>query len=501
MTALTRPAGAAADQILSIAAMREAEAALIAGGASVESLMHTAGTGAAEYVWRMAAGRAVTVLCGPGNNGGDGYVIAEALRTRGGDVAVIAPVPPATAAARAAAAAFKGAVLPAEAVRRGAVFVDALFGVGLTRPVGAQDMALVCRLAATHAHAVAIDVPSGVDGDTGNWLADGHEAPPRYDLTIALGAWKGAHALMPAVAAMGALRLVDIGVGLVAAGARPDPFGPGRMLRAPRTIAAPAADAHKYTRGCLCVVAGVMSGAAILAARAAQGAGAGYVRIAAARSFPAPADMVVAESALGDPRTTAILCGPGLGRDDGAKARLEATIEATFALRTPMVLDADALMLLRPRHLHGRGGLMPQHPGAAVLTPHEGELEALEKAWDLPGRTTKGAASGKVPRALALAAASGAVVVAKGPDTVIAAPGGQWIVHAGASAWLSTAGTGDVLAGAIASRLATGVGPFAAAAQGVWLQAEAARIAGVGFHAMKLADAVAPALALAIGAR
>ena len=489
----------APDQILSIVAMRAAEAALIAGGETVETLMAKAGQGAAEYVWRMAGGRSVTVLCGPGNNGGDGYVIAEVLRGRGVNVAVIAPHPPATDAAQAAAG-YAGPVLPAEAARSGSVFVDALFGVGLTRPLEDADAALIARLAVAHSHVVAVDVPSGVDADTGNWLT---KTPPRYDLTVALGAWKPAHALMPAVAGMGALRLVDIGV--VEMGTTPDaPFGPGRMLRAPRTIDAPASDAHKYSRGCLAVVAGRMAGAAVLAARAAQGAGAGYVRIAAERPLPAPADLVVSAEALDDARNTAVLCGPGLGRDAGAEARLQAAIDAVLALRTPLVLDADALMLLRPKHLAGRNGLLPQRLGAVVLTPHEGELVALEKAWGLKGATVHGVASCKVARAIALAEATGAVVVAKGPDTIIAAPGGYgatpWIAHAGASSWLSTAGTGDVLAGCIASRLACGAGPFAAAAQGVWLQSEAAHLAGPAFHAMQLAEHVPIALAAAIRA-
>ncbi len=197
------------DQILTVAQMRAAEEALIAAGTSVDALMQTAGRGAAEWVWRLSGGRAVTVLTGPGNNGGDGWVIAEALRERGGEVAVIAAVEPATAAAKNARSLYHGEVLDAGPERNGEVLVDCLFGSGLTRPLTSEDAALLARLAASHDKRVAIDLPSGVDSDLGLPLNLGL---PDYDLTIALGAWKYAHFLMPACARMGALRLVEIGV-------------------------------------------------------------------------------------------------------------------------------------------------------------------------------------------------------------------------------------------------------------------------------------------------
>lgn len=458
------------DQILTVAQMRDAEAVLIAGGTSVHELMQRAGRGAAEWVWRLAAGRQVTVLCGPGNNGGDGWVIAEAIRARGGKVSVITAADPATDAARHARSLYRGGGLPAEQAQPGDVLVDCLFGSGLTRPLSAEYMALLTHLAAIHSHVVAIDLPSGIDADLGQPLNRGL---PHNDLTIALGAWKFAHFLMPSAASMGALKLVDIGVEPVGAVAR--------AIDRPR-FAPPGADDHKYTRGLLGVLVGAMPGAALLAAHAAQGAGAGYVRLHADAPLAVPNELVVSSQplaeALTDKRIAALLLGPGLGRD--AKAREKLTL--ALAEQIPAVLDADALVLLAPR-------LLAEHQTPLIATPHEGELLAMERAWDLDG------AGSKVDRAVALALASGMVVVAKGADNVVAAPDGRLSLAHRASSWLSTAGTGDVLAGTIASRLANGADAFEAACQGVWLHGEAARLCGPGFAAGQLAEAVRAAYA------
>ncbi len=457
--------------------MRGAEEALIAGGTSVEALMDRAGRGAADYVWRMAAGRRVTVLTGPGNNGGDGWVIAETLRGRGVPVVVVMAAEPRTDAARQARGAYGGTVLGRDEAVVGDVLVDCLFGSGLTRPLDEGDAALLGRLAADHPYRVAIDVPSGVDSDTGVCL---NEGLPKWQLTLALGAWKYAHFLMPAAASMGAVRLVDIGCGGVA--------GASVVLAAP-VLHAPAPDAHKYARGLLGVVAGGMPGAALLAARAAQGAGAGYVKLMAP-GVPGglAADMVLElvpgvrdlKARLDDARLSALLVGPGLGRGSDAVARLKAVL----GLRKPAVIDADALMVLSPKMVRGSEGL--------IATPHGGELVALERAFGLSG------AGSKVERAGELARGAGLVIVAKGPDTVIAAPDGRIACAPRASSWLSTAGTGDVLAGCIASRLACGVEAFAAACEGVWLHSGAARATPGPFSACTLAEAVPGAYAAAL---
>ena len=450
------------DQIVTVAQMREAEQALIDAGTCVDALMQTAGRGAAEWVWRIAAHRPVTVLCGPGNNGGDGYVIAQAIREKGGQVVVIAAIEAKTDAARNARALFGGDVLAPDATPQGEVLVDCLFGSGLTRGLSDEHFALLTRLAASHRTRITIDLPSGVESDSGHSL---NEGLPDYKLTIALGALKYAHFLMPAAASMGALRLFGIGVVQVA--------GAAIVVRQP-ALTAPVANAHKYKRGFLGVVGGEMPGAAVLSCLAAMGSGAGYVRLLAAAATVLPPDLVAdprqLEEAVDDRRWNALLVGPGLGRDGEAAARLAMAL--TFGV--PTVLDADALSLLGPGHIAG-------HPGPLVATPHEGELVALERAFEC------GSEGSKADRARALAGVSGMVIVAKGPDTVIAAPDGRTALAPRASSWLSTAGTGDVLAGALASRLASGADAFTAACESVWLHGEAARLAGPAFTAEQLA--------------
>lgn len=456
---------AAAEQVLTVAQMQAAEQALIDRGETVSSLMQRAGAGAADWVWRVSAGHPMTVLCGPGNNGGDGYVIAERLRVRGAEVTVVAPLEPKTAAAREARAAYRGVFAERG---HGAVLVDCLFGSGLTRPLGPELTSLLHALADGHRLFVAVDLPSGIESD-GAAVLD--PDLPGCDLTLALGAWKFAHWLLPPRALMGALRLVDIGIDAVADAAQ--------AIARPR-LAAPAAEMHKYTRGLLAVIGGEMAGAAQLAAQAAMHAGAGYVKLLGPAPG-APADLVVdarplADALAGD-RIAAVAIGPGLGRGDEAAGRLAAALAAGV----PALFDAEALHLLAPAHLSGRSAPL-------VLTPHEGELNALCRAFGVAGDARR-------ERVRGLAGETGAVVVAKGPDTLVAAPDGRLAISPPAPSWLSTAGTGDVLAGIVASRLATGEEAFAAACQGVWLHGAAARLAGPAFAAGELAGTVAAAYA------
>ena len=460
------------DQILTVAQMRAAEQALIDAGTSVEALMDSAGRGAGEWVWRLSGGRTVTVLCGPGNNGGDGWVIAELIRVRGGDVAVISPREPATDAARNARSVYRGAVIDAAAPRHGEVFVDCLFGSGLTRALPADWASLIARLARDHHASVAIDLPSGVESDSGAVLGEGL---PHFDLTVALGAWKFAHWTLPAMAIMGERRLVDIGCEALP--------GAARLLTRP-ALSAPAIDAHKYTRGLLGIVAGQMPGAALLAAKAAMHGGAGYVKLLGETgSCTSPPELVVdpapLDEALEDRRIAAVLIGPGLGRTAAANVRLRAVLGS----KHPAVIDADALTLL---------GLADVPLRDAVLTPHEGELAALEQSFALP---TGGL---RRDRALAVARATGAVVVFKGADSLIAAPDGNVILAPAAPSWLSVAGSGDVLAGVLASRLAVHGQPLRAAQEALWLHGEAARLAGPAFTAGQLGDAVRGAVAAAL---
>ncbi len=447
--------------------MRAAEQVLIGRGETVSDLMERAGRGAAEWVWRMAAGRPVTVLCGPGNNGGDGYVIARVLAMRGLTVAVVAPLEPASEAARAAREAW-GGTLVADAT--GHVLVDCLLGTGLTRPLSTHLHTLLSQLASAHERRIAIDLPSGVESDTGEVL---NEHLPSYHLTVALGAWKRAHWLMPAMQRMGERRLVELGIGEVA--------GAARLAEQP-VLRAPPADAHKYTRGLLAVIGGEMPGAGALAARAAMRSGAGYVKLFAPHRSPATPDELVVddaplEQALADERVDALLIGPGLGRSEASKARLNKALRADL----PTICDGDAL------HLLTRDMLAPR-AAPLVLTPHEGELAALCDTFGVVDAE-------KTARLAALAQALDAVVVGKGPDTVIAAPGEPLWFTRPATSWLSTAGTGDVLAGIIASRLAYGGDPMQAAVEGVHLHAEAAHLAGAALTPSDLIGCVSEAYA------
>ncbi len=447
--------------------MRAAEQALIDSGESVSSLMERAGQGAAQWVWRVAGGRPVTVLCGPGNNGGDGYVIARELHARGAEVRVLAPLEPLTEAAIAARRSCDAPVVEQAA---GGILVDCLFGSGLTRPLEPRHAALLSQLAEAHSASIAVDLPSGIESDSGRVLNAG---VPSYRLTLALGSWKQAHWLMPGMALMGERRLVDIGI-------QPVPTA-ATLIRRPR-LRPPLSDAHKYTRGLLAVVGGAMAGAGMLAARAAMHGGAGYVRLFAPKKGTAAPDELVVDDrplseALSDDRIDALLAGPGLGRSDEAQERLSAVLDRDV----PTVLDADALVLLAP-------GMLGARTAPLLLTPHEGELARLCERFGVDN-------GGRIERLLALARSTGAVVIAKGPDTLIAAPDGSLRFTQPAPSWLSTAGTGDVLAGIVASRLATDRVPLAAAEEAVWLHGEAARVAGVAFTAADLVRAIASAYA------
>jgi hydroxyethylthiazole kinase-like uncharacterized protein yjeF len=449
------------DQILTVAQMRAAEDTLIEAGSSVSALMAVAGQGAAEWIWRIAGRQRVTVLCGPGNNGGDGYVIAQTLFDRGSDVRVVAAGEPRTQAAIAARQSFTGEVLVDAAGASGEVFVDCLFGSGLSRVLSDDRAALLSTLARAHRVCVAIDVPSGVDADSGAILSS---RLPNYDLTIALGAWKFAHFLAPAAAGMGALRLLDIGICAQA--------GAARLLVRP-SLTAPPADAHKYLRGLVMVVGGEMPGAAAMAAESCARAGAGYVRLSAAQ--PASASHAIVQMREPDfTKAKAVLIGPGLGRQDHSRGILGQAMNAGV----PTVADADALWWF------GKLGL-DALPTPAIMTPHEGEFVGLF------GKL----AGSKIDRARAAAKRSGAVIVYKGPDTVIAAPDGRVVVCPPAPTWLSTAGTGDVLAGICASRLATADDAFEAACEAVWLHGEAARLAGPSFAADDLIRHIPEAIA------
>ena len=448
--------------ILTAAEMRAAEDVAIAGGVSIEALMERAGEAVAEAVWRFGGGRPALILCGPGNNGGDGYVAARRLLERGLDVRVAACSEPTTQAAIAARNRWTGGVDKMDDAQPEPVLVDALFGTGLSRPLDAKIGIPLKRLAEAARYVVAIDVPSGVGTDDGADLG-----AVSADVTLALGSLKPAHVLFPAARLCGLTKTQDIGI-----------LAPSvtHVLNRPH-LPAPAAHDHKYRRGLVVVVGGKMIGAGLLAARAAMRI-AGYV-VAANLKGLGPDALVHREwsEIASDDRVGALLIGPGLGRDANARDQLDRALHTVH----PLVLDADAIRLLADAEfLNLRRRSTPM-----IMTPHSGEFEALF------GNSPRS----KIDRARAAAAKSGAVMVLKGADTVIAAPDGRARVSVGAPGWLASAGTGDVLAGLIAGCLANGLAPFEAASAAVWLHTEAARIAGPGLIADDLSAAVPEALA------
>ncbi|WP_419827267.1 NAD(P)H-hydrate dehydratase [Sphingomonas sp.] len=453
--------------ILTAAETRAAEQALFDRGLSVHTLMERAGRAAADLTWDRFGPLSALVACGPGNNGGDGYVLAARLRERGVAVRVAASTEPATDAARGARAVWGGEVEPLATAAAAPLFVDALFGTGLSRPLDEAVAGAARRLAEAARARVAIDLPSGIATDDGAVLSE----PPRADLTVALGALKRAHRLMPAMALCGTVVVADIGVAATS-----------RVVEvSPPAVARPGFESDKYKRGKVVVLAGAMPGASLLSALAAQRSGAGYVELLGAGGEAPPHALVRRAwdaEALGDARIGAIVAGPGLGTGDLAKDRLRAAL----ATDRPLVVDADALNLLSENGIEE----LRERRAPTVLTPHMGEFARL-----LPD-----AAGTALDKARAGAAAAGAVFVLKGAATVIAAPDGRAAIDPPAPPWLASAGTGDVLSGVIATMLAQGMAPFAAAQAGVWLHAEAARRAGP----LLIADDLLPCLREAVAA-
>jgi hydroxyethylthiazole kinase-like uncharacterized protein yjeF len=447
--------------IFTAAQMRAAEAAAIAAGTPASALMERAGAAAAEAIWRFAGPMPALILCGPGNNGGDGYVIARHLAERGTKVRVALLAEPGSPEAREARARWPGPVEAFSGAAPAPLLVDALFGTGLARallPPLSKKLAALGRAARVR---VAVDLPSGITTDDGFLLSP----VPDFDLTVTFATLKPSHLLQPAARHMGRIVVADIGI---QAESRLSLIGRPSLRR-------PGPDDHKFTRGHLLVVGGVMPGAAALAASAALRSGAGYV-VLTGREGAVPNAVVrrTLDEALADPRLDAILVGPGLGRDGEAREKLARAIESP----RPVVLDGDALRLAEEMDCR-------RPPGAdTICTPHAGEF-----------KQAFGDGGSKVEAARSAAARTFRTIVYKGPDTVVAAPDGRAAIARPGSHWLAGAGTGDVLAGIVAARCASGLPAFEASCAGVWLHGRAAELAGPGFVADDLAAHLPAALA------
>ena len=445
--------------ILTAEAMRTAEEAAIAAGTTVEQLMERAGAALAEATYRFAGPMPVLVLCGPGNNGGDGYVAARHLAQRGVKVRIATLAEPKSDAAKWARSHWAGPVeqLGDETAPEPLV-IDALFGTGLTRGLDEGKAKQLSRLCGPAQLSVACDLPSGVQTDSGEELS----LIPAYAMTVTFGALKPAHLLHPAMHKCGRLVLAHIGI---EADTTWHEISPPNL---------PPLDpgGHKYDRGLVHALAGAMPGAIALAAKAAAYAGAGYVRVSTSRPIDGlPSSIVQIDHApVNDERIGCLLIGPGLGD-------VPQVLTLALTSKAPKVIDADGITHLgEPERLKGQD---------AIITPHEGEFVKL--FGELPGS--------KPERALEAAKRSGAVVVYKGPDTLVASPDGRLRFSPHAHPWLASAGTGDVLAGVIAAMRARGLPAFEAACAGVWLHGRAAEIAGQQLIADDLAAAIPAAIA------
>jgi NAD(P)H-hydrate epimerase len=468
--------------LLSAAEMRAADAATIAGGIPGIELMERAGRAVAQAAVRHWPGRSVLVLCGPGNNGGDGFVAARHLQAAGVEVrlALLGARERLTGDAARAAGRWHDEIgeLSAAVLGGEQLVIDALFGTGLTRPLEGVARAAVEAIAERGQDCLAVDLPSGLDSDTGGILG----AAAQANVTVTFGRAKPAHYLLPGRALCGDLRIMDIGISeQVIAG-----LGAQCWLNGPwlwrRRLAWPAPASHKYTRGHVLILGGGrMTGAGRLAARAARRAGAGMVTLLApVPSLPLYAadqpGLITApigelETYLPDPRISAVLIGPGAGRGDVTRHR----VLQVLATGKPTVLDADALTVFADAPQE----LMDAVKGPVLLTPHEGEFARL---FALHGS--------KLGRAKAAAKASGAALLLKGYDTVLADPEGRVAINANAPATLATAGAGDVLAGIALALLGQGMTPFDAGAAAAWLHGAAGARKGVGLVAEDLPEAL-----------
>ena len=477
-------------ELLTAEEMGRADRLAVEDGVRGVTLMENAGRAVADEVARRYpdAGT-VVVLCGPGNNGGDGFVAARYLEERGYKVRLRFDGDEARQPEHAAVMAkrFAGRRVPLHPnILAGAdVMVDALFGAGLARPIEGKIAQLIESVNASGLPVIAVDVPSGVDDTTGEVRGVAMAAVA----TVTFFRLKPGHLLLPGRTLCGEVSVADIGI-------------PADVLKtiAPTTFANepelwlarfpwPKDDSHKYARGHAVVVSGPVysTGAARLAARGALRAGAGLVTVASPRdALQVNAAQLTAimvreaddarglNSLLEDRRKNAVLIGPGVGVGERTKEMVMAALASGAAL----VLDADALTSFAddPKPLFAAIGA---RAAPVVFTPHDGEFARVFP--DL-------AHLSKLGRARQAASRSGAVITLKGADTVVAAPDGRASINASTSPWLATAGTGDVLAGMSLGLLAQAMPAFDAASAAVWLHGAAAKAFGPGLIAEDLPE-------------
>jgi hydroxyethylthiazole kinase-like uncharacterized protein yjeF len=485
-------------ELLTTSEIAEADRLAIAGGIPGIDLMERAGASVADAISAgHLSGKRVVVVAGPGNNGGDGFVAARHLAERGFDVRLLlfGQVSQLRGDAAEAARRWGGKVEPAtpDRLQPADILIDALYGAGLSRPVEGEAHELIEAINGGGAHVVAVDLPSGINGDTGAVMG----SAVRAHETVTFFRRKPGHVLLPGRIHCGIVSVADIGIPTsVLKTIRPRTFlNEPTLWQAAFPI--PKVDAHKYARGHAVVVSGDLSastGAARLASRAALRAGAGLVTIASPRDALAVnaagslAVMVRAVDGAGelgvllqDQRINAVLLGPG----GGAGPEMQEKVLETLSGQRAVVLDADALTSFGDSSKKLFTTLSNRVPEATILTPHEGEFSRLFK-----GIIEKHPVKQKLEVCRYASHETRAIVLLKGADTVVAAPDGRASISANAPPWLATAGSGDVLAGMAAGLLAQGMPAFEAACAAVWLHGEAANRIGPGLISEDLPEAL-----------
>lgn len=482
--------------VLTVSEMTRADEITIANGTSGFALMRRAGQAVAQVAEAMAGQGSILVVAGRGNNGGDGFIAAAELAARGRDVSVILLCDRATLKGDAALAAaeWKGPILSCDPANIGApnLIIDALFGAGLNRPVKGDPHAIIEAMNASGVPILSVDLPSGINGDTGEVMGVAVEA----SATVTFFTRKPGHLLLPGRIHCGEVHVADIGIETsVLHEIAPTTFENVPDLWAD-TFPSPQIDGHKYARGHAVIASGdaLSTGAARLAARAALRAGAGLVTMASPRdalaiNATALTAVMVRETEtpqqfaelLSDKRLNVCVIGPGAGVGE----RTRGMVAAALSAQRRLVLDADALTSFADEPERLFAAIKKQDNPQVVLTPHTGEFGRLFKGLKEPA-----VAPSKVETTRLASQQSGAVVLLKGSDTVIAAPDGRAAITANAPPWLATAGSGDVLAGIIGGMLAQGVPAFEAACIGAWMHGEAAHEFGPGLIAEDLPDAL-----------
>ncbi len=479
-------------ELLTAEEMSRAEKLAAEAGLATLTMMENAGRASAEeVVRRFPRGSRVTVLCGPGNNGGDGFVCARYLRERGYHVrlALHARRDDLPRDAKEMARRWDEAIEPLslQSVEGAQIVVDALYGTGLRNDITGPVAQIIEEVTSRSLPVVAIDIPSGIDATTGAV----HGVAFKAASTVTFFRRKTGHVLLPGRLYCGDVRAADIGIPAKVL----EDIAPGSFANDPdfwlRFFPKLKVDAHKYDRGHAVVVSGPMerTGAGRLAARAALRAGSGLVTVATSKSaFYINASQLTAVMVepydgpdglaefLSDPRITAALIGPGAGRDPEVKD----LVASVLGSQATAVLDAEALTAFSETPSELFDQIKARMPALSVLTPHEGEFKKI-----FPELSEE---PSKLERARRAAEISGAVIILKGPDTVVAHPGSIAAVSENAPPWLATAGSGDVLAGLVTGLTAQGMAAFDAAAAAVWIHGELAQSFGPGLIADDLAD-------------